>query len=260
PPGQPGATPVPAPSGTPPNPVPVPQPLPPLASPAAGKPLGSARSDFSRAARSRGGGGRDLRRAAGKYVRAMGGARNAARAMAPSRRVMTGLGQLLGQVAQNGPAAALRFFNLQSLVGAPIADVFLALTDLLCPDGGTIDEAIARNAMLETVGELGAAGDLPFDGATPDVLDAVFTGALARSIETKLFNEIGGRSIRLPTDVAAVEIIQRTLHDFIQGTVRDRFAAAGGTLASVPYAGVEAFVQAIYEQSFELIRILGDSA
>ncbi|WP_366663884.1 hypothetical protein, partial [Mesorhizobium sp.] len=28
----------------------------------------------------------------------MGGARNAARAMAPSRRVMTGLGQLLGQV------------------------------------------------------------------------------------------------------------------------------------------------------------------
>ncbi|WP_287308671.1 hypothetical protein, partial [Mesorhizobium sp.] len=63
-----------------------------------------------------------------------------------------------------------------------------------------------------------------------------------------------------PTDVAAVEIIQRTLHDFIQGTVRDRFAAAGGTLASVPYAGVEAFVQAIYEQSFELIRILGDSA
>lgn len=191
---------------------------------------------------------------------AMGGGQRASRAMGPSRQTATGLGQFVGDVSRRGAADALRTFSLESLVGAPAADVFVALADVLCPDGGTIDDAIARNAMLETAAAMGTAGDAPFDSLPPAALDAFFLGTISRSIEAKLFNEIGGKGIRLPSDVAAVRAIQQTLHDFIEGTVRDRFTASGRTLASMPRGDVEGFVRVIYEQSFDLIRTLGGEA
>jgi len=190
----------------------------------------------------------------------MGGGQGAARAMGPSRQTATGLGQFFGDVSQRGPVDALRTFSLESLAGAAAVDVFVALADVLCPDGGTIDDAIARNAMLETAAAMGANGDTPFDALPAAALDAFFLGTISRSIEAKLFNEIGGKGIRLPTDVAAVRAIQQTLHDFIEGTVRDRFTASGRTLASIPRGDVEGFVRAIYEQSSDLIRTLGDAA
>jgi hypothetical protein len=201
-----------------------------------------------------------MRRAAGKYVRAVGGSRNASRAMGPSRSTATGIGQFASDVAQRGPVEALREFNLESLAGAAASEVFVALTDVLCPDGGTIDEAIARNAMLETAAEMGAAGDVPFDALTPQALEAFFLGTISRSIESKLFSELGGKAVRLPADVTAVRAIQRVLHDFIEGTVRDRFSASGQALATLPRADVDRFVQSIYEQSFELIQKLGEQA
>lgn len=259
-PGSPGAMPnqlPPISSGIMPNTVSaVPLPgLPPLS---AGTSLGPSRSNFSRFARS--GGSSDMQRAAGGYVRAVGGAKNAARAMGPSRRTAIGIGQLASDIAQHGAADALRTFSLQSLAGAPASDVFVALTDVLCPAGGTIDEAIARNAMLETVAEMGTAADIPFDALPPAALEAFFLSTISRSIEAKLFSELGGKAIRLPTDVTSARAIQRVLHDYIEGTVRDRFITSGQTLATTSHADVGNMVQSIYEQSFQLLQVLGEQA
>ena len=263
--GAPGPAPGPQPSA--PNPatplsIPVPtfsaQPLPVLPLTSTGGLLGSARGDFTRAARS--GGGRALRRSAGKYVHAVGGASSAAQSMGPSRRTATGLGQFLGDVVQRGSVAALQPFSLDSLAGSPATEVFIALTDVLCPDGGTIDEAIARNAMLETAAELATAGDVAFDSLTATQLEAFFLGTISRSIEGKLFNELGGSAVRLPQDVAAVRRVERMLHDYIQGAVQDAFAGTGQALATMPRADVDRFVQTIYEQSYALLQVLGDEA
>lgn len=234
------------------------KPLPALPPPSAGSSLGPARGNFSRFARS--GGSGDMRRAAGGYVRAVGGAQNAARALGPSRGTATGIGQFVSDVAQRGAVDALRTFNLQNLAGAPASDVFVELADVLCPAGGTIDEAIARNAMLETVAEMGAAGNTPFDALPAEALETFFLSTIARSIEAKLFSELGGKAIRLPTDVSAARAVQRVLHDYIEGTVRDRFIASGQALKTIPRADVGKLVQSIYEQSFQLLQTLGDQA
>lgn len=177
--------------------------------------------------------------------------------MAPSRRVATGLGQLANDVGAIGPVEALRPFNLESLAGSPASEVLIALTDVLCPDGGTIDEAVARSAMLETSAELAAHGDVAFDALTPPALEAIFLGTIARSIKTKLFNEIGGKATVLPKDTAALRTIEKTLQDYISGKVHDAFTAAGRTLASVPRADIEGFARTIYEGAFALLEAFG---
>ena len=62
--------------------------------------------------------------------------------MPNSRAVAGGVAGLARNFVNQGPAEALRRFNLEGMAGAPAEDVFVALTDMLCPAGGTIDEAI----------------------------------------------------------------------------------------------------------------------
>jgi len=180
--------------------------------------------------------------------------------MGPSRSVATGVGQVINDIAQRGAVEALRPFNLDGMAGAPATDVFSALADVLCPDGGTIDEAIARDAMLATAAELSTAGNAPFDAMTPAALEAVFLGTISRSIEAKLFNELGTKAIRLPQDIAAVQRIERELHGFVSGAVRDAFTGANQSLQTTPAANISGLVDDLYQRAFEVLQILGDNA
>ncbi|TPO13751.1 Qat anti-phage system associated protein QatB [Mesorhizobium sp. B1-1-5] len=188
----------------------------------------------------------------------MGGSGAAAKVMAPSRRVASGLGQLANDVGTQGAAEALRPFNLESLAGSPASQVLTALTDVLCPDGGPIDEAIARSAMLETAAELAASGDVPFDALPPPALEAIFLGTIARSITAKLFNELAGGAVKLSSDTATLRSVENTLRDYIQGKVNDVFTASGRALASIPRAQIDSFVTAIYEGAFALLEAFGE--
>lgn len=246
------------PSG-PPTPIPPATKLPPLPSGSAGASLGSARGDFTRAAKANGGSSGHLKRGTGKYVRAVGGAGNAARIMTPSRGVASEIGRVAADALQRGPAEALRRFNLESMAGAPAAEVFETLADIICPAGGTIDEAIAREAMLAAAADLAASG-VTFDALSAEALEAIFLGTIARSIEDKLLNELGSKVVRLPDDAAAVQRIERELHDFVTGAVRDAFAGANGGIAALDTATVDATVADIYERTFEVLQVLGDNA
>jgi hypothetical protein len=179
--------------------------------------------------------------------------------MAPSRGVASEIGRVAADALQRGPAEALRRFNLESMAGAPAAEVFETLADIICPAGGTIDEAIAREAMLAAVAKLAASG-VTFDALSAEALEAVFLGTIARSIEDKLFNELGSKAVRLPDDAAAVQHIERQLHDFVTGAVRDAFANADGGIATLDTATVDATVADIYERTFEVLQVLGDNA
>ncbi len=231
---------------------------PPLRPPPAGSGLGAARGNLTRGARTSD--GRAVRRGAGQYVSASGGGRGAARRMPSSRAVAGGIASLARNFATQGAAEALRPFNLEGLAGAPAVDVFVALTDALCPPGGTIDEAIARDAMLETIAALAAEGVGNFDEMTPTDLQEFFIGVVTRSIEGKILNEVGTNSIRVSPDLAAVERAQRMLHDFVDGCVRDRFAASGSSLADVSSRNIDDFVSDLYGAAFDLMQTLGEAS
>lgn len=218
--------------------------------------LGSARGNMTRGARTSD--ARALRRGAGRYVRASGGGRAAASRMPNSCAVAGGVAGLARNFANQGPAEALRRFNLEGMAGAPVEDVFVALTDMLCPAGGTIDEAIARDAMLETVADLAASGVGNFDELSADDLREFFIGVVSRSIEGKILNEVGTNAIAAPSDIAGVERAQTMLHDFVEGCVRDEFDAHGTDLSDLEAGAVDDFVDDLYGAALDLVEALGD--
>lgn len=218
--------------------------------------FGGARGNITRGARTSD--ERALRRGAGRYVRASGGGRAAASRMPNSRAMAGGVAGLAWNFANQGPAEALRRFNLEGMAGAPAEDVFIALTDMLCPAGGTIDEAIARDAMLETVADLAASGVGNFDELSADDLREFFIGVVSRSIEGKILNEVGTSAIAAPSDIAGVERTQAMLHDFVEGCVRDEFDARETDLSDLDAAAVDSFVDDLYGAALGLVGALGD--
>jgi len=232
------------------------QAYPPIPAVPASSGLGGARGNMTRGARTSD--ERALRRGAGRYVGASGGGRSAASRMPNSRAVAGGVAGLARNFVNQGPAEALRQFNLEGMAGAPAEDVFVALTDMLCPAGGTIDEAIARDAMLETVADLAAAGVGNFDELSADDLREFFIGVVSRSIEGKILNEVGTNAIAAPSDIGGVERAQAMLHDFVEGCVRDEFDARGNDLSDLDAAAIDRFVDDLYSAALDLVQALGD--
>lgn len=248
-PGQPGA---PAParpqSPTPPRPD---------ASGAGG--LGGARGSFSRFART--GSRSALGSALSNYVRnGTGGARRAARRMGSSRAAGARLLGVVRNFATVGAAETLRQLNLAGLAGRPAAEVFVGLLEFVCPPGGAVDEAIARQAMLETIGDMAEAGVGSFDTLTPEQMGEFFLDFVARSIEGRVMADLGGRGVTLPDSVAAVENAQAQLHDFVTGCTRGQLAGRLDGVERMSDRDIEVVVNQIYEAAFELVAAAGEAA
>jgi hypothetical protein len=154
---------------------------------------------------------------------------------------------------------ALRALSLGALAGRPIEEIFLGLADYVCPDGGTIDEGIAREAFIETIAELAGAGITDLDGLTPDQMQTVFELYATNAIEARLCNDIGAKTVILPSDSRQAARVQAQLNDFIRRAVADALTTARAAAATLTLDRVLAFVGSIYEQAFGILQIMGDA-
>lgn len=233
------------------------EPIPPMADPDR---YSAARNNFSRFARS---GGRDrgrLGRAVSSYVgSSTGGARAAAARMGSSSRAGGRLLGFLSDVAERGAGAALQTLNLSVLAGHPIEEIFLGLVDYVCPDGGSVDEGIAREAFIETIADLAGAGITDLNSMTADQIQTVFELYATNAVEARLCNDIGGRVITIPPNVLGAAQVQAQLHDFIQRGVADALATAGVAAVALTPERVLGFVEGIYEEAFVILQSMGEA-
>jgi hypothetical protein len=165
----------------------------------------------------------------------------------------------LADAATRGATEALRALNLGALAGRPIEEIFLGLVDYVCPDGGTIDEGIAREAFVETITDLAGAGITDLDGLTPDQMQTVFELYATNAIEARLCNDIGAKTVILPSDSRQTARVQAKLNDFIRRAVADALTTARAAAATLTPDRVLAFVGSIYEQAFGILQIMGDA-
>lgn len=254
--GPPGMPPPTPPTGTPPPQPPI---QPAAASGNVVGALSGARGNFTRFAGS--GSRTNLANAVSQYVRTgTGGARQAARRMGSSRRAAAGILGVVRDTHRLGPSEALRRFNLTTLADRPAADVFLAILEFICPAGGSVDEALARQAMLDAINDLAVANAGAFDTQTPEQLREFFLDFISRSIEGQVIAALGHRAITLPDDVAAVENLQIQLHDFIVGLTRGAITPHLADLDKIEDSAVLPLVDQIYEAAFELLAASGEAA
>lgn len=220
----------------------------------------AARNNFSRFARSGGNDRGSLDRAISRYVgSSTGGARTAAARMGSARGAGGRLLGFLADAVTHGATEALRALDLVALAGRPIEEIFLGLSDYICPDGGSIDEGIAREAFIETITDLAGAGVTELDGLTADQMQTVFELYATNAIEARLCNDIGLRAIVLPSDSREAARVQAQLKDFIRRGVADALTAAHAAVTSLTQGHVLQFVGRVYEQAFEILQIMGDT-
>ncbi len=217
------------------------------------------RSNFSRFASSGGSDRRSLGRAVSGYVsKSAGGSARAAQRMGSSRGAGAGLVRFLNDASANGVRDALRTLNLEGLAGRPIEEVFAGLADYICPEGGTIDEGIARDAFIETIADLAAAGITDVDGLTPAQIQTVFELYATHAIEARICNDIGTKAVTLPADPRAAERVEAQLREFIARGVSDAVNAAGVSIQSLTPDAVTGFVNDVYQSAFEILQTMGD--
>lgn len=231
--------------------------IPPVAAP---NRFSGARSNFTRFVSSGGSDRASLGRAVSQYVStSTGGARQAAQRMGSSRTTAAGLLNFLNSAATSGVREALRTLRLESLAGRPIEEIFLGLADYICPDGGTVDEGIAREAFIETIADLAEAGITDLDSLDADQMQTIFELYATNAIEARLCNDIGANAIIIPTDAKEAMQLQSQLRDFIARGVADALSAARAALQSLTQANVLGFVTRVYEQAFGILQSLGDA-
>jgi hypothetical protein len=218
------------------------------------------RGNFSRFASSGGSDRASLGRAVSGYVStSSGGARQAAQRMGSSRGSSGRLAGFLADVGANGAREALKALNLEGLAGQPIERIFLGLADYICPDGGSIDEGIAREAFIETITELAEQGITDLDAMSPEQMQTVFELYATNAIEARLCNDIGANALVMPANVNDAQTVQAQLRDFIRRSVSDSLARAGTALTALSQLTVSGFVTTVYEQAFGILRSIGEA-
>jgi len=219
----------------------------------------AARNSFTRFAGSGGSDSRSLGRALSHYVaRSMGGSSQAAIRMGNARASTANLASFLSDARVNGAQAALRTLNLERLAGRPIEEIFIGLSDYICPEGGSIDEGISRDAFMETIADLTAAGISNIDGLTPDQIQTVLELYITHAIEARLCNDIGIKAVTFPSDITAAERVQAQLRDFIRRGVSDAVTAVGVNVLSFSREQVMNFVTGVYQSAFDILLQLGE--
>lgn len=220
-------------------------------------PLSTPKGNFTRYVRS--GSRSSLGKAIAGYVRnGTGGATRASRRMGSSRVVASGLLSILGDFQQGGAAQVLQRFNLSSLAGEPVATVFVSLVEFLCPPGGSVDEGVSRQAMLDTIADISDTDVDSFDLLTSEQLQEIFIGFVVHSIEGRIMADIGKNGIKLPDDIDAIGEIQETLHDFVDGATRVQLRDELRDVSGLSGREVNQKVEQIYELAFELIASEGE--
>lgn len=199
-----------------------------------------------------------LRCAVAEYVTACGGGQKAAKSMPNSQAVAVRIVDFARFIEQLGPEQAFLKYKLENMVGMPAEVVFRALIDMLCPDGGPIDDSVARQAMAIAISDLSEAGVGNFGEMPANELREFFISYVSRSIEIKIFNAIATNAVEASSDVSGVEQIEKWLHDFVIRCVRNRFDAHQIELAKIDENETNDCVNNLYSAVMVMIKQIGE--
>ncbi len=151
--------------------------------------------------------------------------------MAVARRSTAQLANVLGSAIAGNAPAALRSIGLERLAGRPIEEIFLGIMEVICPDGGAIDDSIAREAFVETIVDLAENGITDFDVLTAEQVQTILELNVAHAIEARICNDIGAHAISMPQDAKEAADIQAQLFEFVEtgrhGRLRDESNSVG---------------------------------
>ncbi|ADR35244.1 hypothetical protein Sulku_2589 (plasmid) [Sulfuricurvum kujiense DSM 16994] len=219
-------------------------------------PFQGAKANYSRYLRS--GDQRSMNNALKSYGKATGGTGGATRRMGTSRTTAGGLAHFIGALGTGGAQQAIREFNLSNYAGQSASDVLFALSEVICPPGGTIDEGIARDAMHESIGELINSGITDLDSMNEAQRQELLINYFTHSIQGRIVNDIGHGTVKIPSSNEEVERLEKSLAQFTKGLVRVAVERHFKEKSVFNQNEMAHIIDNIYQESFALLTGLAE--
>ena len=129
----------------------------------------------------------------------------------------------------------------------------------ICPQGGSIDEGIARDAFVETIADLAENGVTDLDALTADQVQTVFELYATHAIEARLCNDVGAKAITMPTDAGEAQRVQDQLRDFIQRGVADALDGVGEAIHNLTPDRTQTLVDGVYQSAFAILQTMSET-
>ncbi|HAT1757209.1 TPA: hypothetical protein I8Y95_001739 [Legionella pneumophila] len=213
----------------------------------------TARRNFTAFINSGGSDRAALGRAIASYVhKTSGGAKQAAKRMKSERQASVRLSNILSMASTNGIQSVIKSLNLENLANRPITEIYAALTDIICPMGGDLDDAIVRDAYIEAIGEVAEMGLADLEKPSATTIATIMECFISNAIKDRIMNAIATKIITLPNNVYIIQNIENQLKDFIRGAVSD--AMTHSSFFSTDQT--TRTMNSVYERAFTVLEAL----
>ncbi|MBQ3611289.1 MAG: hypothetical protein IJA01_03355 [Firmicutes bacterium] len=218
------------------------------------------RGEFTRYINS---GGRDSslgRKSVSNYIRnSLGGSSNATQRMGAARSSSARLLNIAGVFASGGVSAVEQYLSIQDLSHKTASDVFIAITDFICPDGGPQDEGIARSAYISAIEESPEIATIKFEDLTSQQIMVVVERTMANAIFNRITNDIGNKIILLPQDRDISEKLIIQMKDFVKGCVSDAVISLDIKTGKIKQRDSLRIVDQVYQAAFDIMVSAGEN-
>lgn len=202
---------------------------------------------------------KSLKSAIKSYTSATGGTGGATRRMGTSRSTAGGLAQFIGSLGTNGIRQTLHAFDLSSFENNSATDILFALSEIICPPGGTIDEGIARDAIHEAIGELIQSGIIDLDIMNEAQRQELLINYITHSIRGRIINDIGHGTVKIPSNNEDVNRLEKSLVYFTKGQVRIAVERHFEEKSVFKQIELGRMIDNIYQESFALLGGLAEA-
>lgn len=222
----------------------------------------SARTLFNRHVRSAasgdGGGTPGLRRAIGSYVSRGGGGAStvAGRLSAGSGGAVQRFGEILLDASRDGIREVVRRLDLASLATRSLREIYASLIDVVCGEGGDLDEAMNRNAYNEAVDELAEELGDGLERPSADTVNLLIERFMVGTVGNLISLAVGNRVVTLPASPEDSTAVQEEVRDWVGGAVRAAMARTGGIFER---GRIRSTIDRIYARALAILEAGEDS-
>lgn len=182
-----------------------------------------------------------------------GGFKNAVSRMGSSRvTARRVLGIFMG-MQRDGTRKALKKLNQQHLTGKSLQDILLGVTEIVCLNGDTADQAIAREAWLETIVVFRKRHTDEIDELTLEQVMEIFLDFIAHSIEALVYLEVGAKGYKIVKNTRTLNSINAKLRSYIKRGVSKSFDGDLSGLSEFTDQRIRSIVDKAYLDAWQLL-------
>ncbi len=216
------------------------------------------RSDFTRYINSQGRNGESARKGISHYIKqSLGGSYNATLRMGTARNSSAKLLEIANRFANNGASGVEKFLSLSDLAKRQARDVFIEIADFICPDGGPLDEGIARDAYITALEQSPDLAEIKFEDMEPEQIMILLKRSMTESVIKRITNDIGNQIISLPENCNMAEALIAQIRDYIRGSIDNAMAKININDQMGKTDAIEV-IDTVYRDAFDIMLKVGD--